>query len=218
MLFWIVFCLIYLPIRIFAPFRVVGKKNILKNQNYVIISNHRSNFDAVLLDLTFAKRNRFLAKKELFSSPFQRFFFKNIAGSVCVDREKGLTVSQTKEIYKILKGKENLAIFPEGTRNENFDSSTEFKGGACVFAIKTKKPILPCYIAKKHRFFRTNTIIIGEPFELKEFYDIKLDNNQILKAENVLKEKILELKELYEREQKEKIIVKQLKLAKKQKK
>ncbi len=209
-LFWICIALAWIPFRLFAPFRVRHACKIDKKQNYIIICNHKSNFDVILLDMATKSRIRYLAKKELFSTPWKNFWMKHIFGGIAIDRAKGLNLSQTKEALSALESGQNLGIFPEGTREENFDRDKEVKGGACFFALKTNKPILPCYIVNKHKFFRKNIVLIGKPFELK------IDGNQNFKeaiymGEKRLKDEILALKNTYDEYILQKNLIKQSK-------
>ena len=211
MLFWICYILLWLPIHIFAPFKIYGRKNIKKGKKYIIVSNHKSNFDVILYDFVFKGKNRYLAKKELFSTKLSKFFMKNVFGAIEIDREKGLTLSQVKEICQVIKSNQNLGIFPEGTRREDLKETDDIKGGACFFAIRTKTPIIPCYVVKKHRFFRKNVILVGKPFEFSDYYDKRLDKETLQEAEIELRNKIVELNTTYKNYLKEKRLVKQLK-------
>ncbi|NCB48858.1 MAG: 1-acyl-sn-glycerol-3-phosphate acyltransferase, partial [Clostridia bacterium] len=170
---------------------------------------HKSNFDAIVIDLLFKKRNIYLAKIELFKNKFIGFFMGKFGG-IGFDRKKGLSISQTKTVYNLINKKKNIGIFPEGTRKNDFSENEEVKGGACFFAIKTKTPIIPCFITKKHRMFRKNIILVGKPFELTEFYDKTLDREALVEAELILKNNILELKNGYENFLNERKILKKL--------
>lgn len=216
-MFWFLYGLIYLPVKIIVPFKIIGKENYDKKKNYVVVCNHQSGFDPIILDFALKRRNRFIAKKELFNKKGNSFLFKNILGAIPVDRSKGVTISQLKEIVTLLKNNENLGIFPEGTRKEEFNENENIKGGACFFAIKTKTPILPCYIVKKQRPFKKNVLLIGKPFEFTEFYNLKLDKEVLDKADTTLKHKLATLFESYKNYMEEKKLVKQLKKQKKSK-
>lgn len=216
-MFWFLYGLIYLPVKIIAPFKIIGKENYDKKKNYVVVCNHQSGFDPIILDFALKRRNRFIAKKELFNKKGNSFLFKNILGAIPVDRSKGVTISQLKEIVTLLKNNENLGIFPEGTRKEEFNENENIKGGACFFAIKTKTPILPCYIVKKQKPFKKNVLLIGKPFEFTEFYNLKLNKEVLDKADNILKHKLATLFESYKNYMEEKKLVKQLKKQKKSK-
>ena len=84
-----------------------------------------------------------------------------------------------------------------------------------MFAIKTKTPILPCYIVKKQKAFSKNILLIGEPFELAEFYGSKIDKDVLNNCSQILIEKLNNLKQEYEKMIEEKAIVKRLKKEKK---
>lgn len=196
--FWIIFIFVCIFFSIFMPIKVIGKKNYNKKSKYVIVSNHQSAFDPFILDMCFGKRIRFIAKKELWKNKEKSFLFDNVLGCIPVDRSKGLTMSATKKIYSLLNNNECLGLFPEGTRVNDTNHELQVKNGACVFAIKTKTPILPCFIIKKPKFFIRNTLIIGKPFELSDFYDKKLDKDNLALAQKVLVEKMSDLKKMYE--------------------
>ncbi len=214
-MFWFLYGLIYLPVKIIAPFKIIGKENYNKKKNYVVVCNHQSAFDPIILDFALHRKNRFIAKKELFKKKGNAYLLKNVLGAIPVDREKGVTISQLKEIVALLKNNENLGVFPEGTRKEEFKESDDIKGGACFFSIKTRTPILPCFIVNKQRPFKRNVILIGEPFEFSEFYKEKLDKEILEKADEILKHKLSILYENYKKYLEEQKIVKQLKKSKK---
>lgn len=214
-MFWFLYGLIYLPVKIIAPFKIIGKENYNKKKNYVVVCNHQSAFDPIILDFALHRKNRFIAKKELFKKKGNSYLLKNVLGAIPVDREKGVTISQLKEIVALLKNNENLGVFPEGTRKEKFKESDDIKGGACFFSIKTRTPILPCFIVNKQKPFKRNVILIGEPFEFSEFYKEKLDKEILEKADEILKHKLSILYENYKKYLEEQKIVKQLKKSKK---
>lgn len=209
--FWILFCFVFITFSIFMPIKVLGKKNYNKKSKYIIVSNHQSAFDPFILDICFRKRIRFIAKKELWKNKEKSYLLDNILGCIPVDRSKGLTISATKKIYSLLENNECLGLFPEGTRVKDSSHEMQVKNGACVFSIKTKTPILPCYIIKKPKFFRRNVLIIGKPFEFSEMYNKKLDKETLAEAQKILVEKMTELKEMYEQFILQKKIVKMLK-------
>lgn len=211
MFFWLLFVLFSLPIYLFLPMKIFGKKNYNKKNKYIIVCNHQSCLDPIILDFYFGKRIRFIAKKELWKNKNKSFLFDTVLGCIPVDRSKGLTISATKEVYTLLKNNESLGLFPEGTRNNDLNQDMQIKSGACLFAIKSKTPILPCFITSKPRFFRKNNLLIGKPFELNGFYDKKLDKETLANAQELLLNKMTELKENYNQYIFEKDMIKKLK-------
>jgi len=212
--FWLAYIIVFLPMCLIIPIKVLGRKNYNKKQNYIIICNHQSNFDPIILDIYFHKRIRFIAKKELWKGKEKSFFFDTFLGCISVDRTKGLTISATKKIYKLIEDKQSIGLFPEGTRHVNSEENYSIKNGACLFSIKTKTPILPCYIPEKQKAFKKNKLIIGKPFELKQFYNEKLTKEVLHEAGEFLANKMNEMKNDYINYEEEKKIIKTLKKAK----
>ena len=166
-MFYFFMILLYIPIVLLWPTRVISKHNIPKKKEkkgFIVCANHLSNFDVVLLDIKFARKINFLAKKELFKSKFSSKFYTSF-GAISVDRQNIDMVSYKKAIT-VLKDNKPLGIFPEGTRNKTNDllNMQDVKSGAIVFASKTGTPIIPVAIFRKPKLFRCNAMIVGEPF------------------------------------------------------
>lgn len=214
MFFVILYILAILPILIMLPTRVIGKKHFKRKGKGIVICNHTSNFDGILLDFYLCKKIRFLGKKELFDNKFKAWIMKAL-GIVKVDRGHA-DITATKNVLKLLKDEKTVGIFPQGTRSDNQDD-IEIKNGVCMFAIKSKAPITPMYIVKKPRVFSFNTILVGKPFELSEFYDQKITKEVLEQAGVKVSESIEQLKLAYEQRQQEKKLKKQYKKIKKSK-
>ena len=113
-------------------------------------------------------------------------------GAIPIDRDNPDMKSLLAAIKHIKEG-HKLAIFPEGTRNKtNTNELQEIKGGTVVFAVKAKCPIVPIMIDNKSKIFRKTHMIIGKPFTLEEFYGKKLSDEDIVKLDEIVKEKMIE--------------------------
>ena len=191
MLLWIARILLWIPLSIMHPTYIYGRKNRPKGK--VIIScNHRSNWDIVSYILHTSEKVKILAKKELFKNKLFGAILKSF-GAIPIDREHN-DIGAIKDCMKALKEDKKLFVFPEGTRLK--DESLvmgEVKSGMTLIAIKTKTPILPMWVVQKPRLFRKSQYIIGKPFELSEFYGKKLDDETLNEANNIVREKMLEL-------------------------
>ena len=86
-----------------------------------------------------------------------------------------------------------LEHIPEGTRNKKDDALQELKGGAAIFAVRTKSPIVPVMMLKRARLFRRTKLIFGEPFEFSEYYGKKLTEEDYRKLDAELREKMIAL-------------------------
>lgn len=194
MLLWIARILLFIPITLLHPTFIKNRKNMPKGK--VIIScNHRSNWDIVLYLLFTREKICILAKKELFKNKFLAWILKSL-GAVPIDRDKN-DVGAIKTCIKALKGGKKLFIFPEGTRlKDDKEVLGEIKSGMSMIAIKTKTPIVPVWIQRKPKIFQKSVYIIGQPFELSDFYDNKIDEVTLNKASQIVRSKMLETKDL----------------------
>jgi len=179
MLFWILFVLFWLPIKICYPVKKIGKNNLPKKKGYVLTCNHYSNLDCVMLDVNLNKKIRFLAKKELFENKFFGWILRKF-GAFPVNREKP-EVSSFKFALNTLKNKKILGIFPEGTRNKNLEDNSlqEVKTGAIIFAAKGDAPIVPVVLYKRSKIFRKNYLLIGEPIEIEAVDKRRMTHEEI---------------------------------------
>lgn len=185
--------LCWLPLTILHPTKVIGRKNLPKNR-VIVTCNHRSNWDSVLLLLHLRGRFKILAKKELFKNKCNGAILRYL-GAFPIDRETN-DIAAIKNCFKILKDGKRLVIFPEGTRlRDDAQILGEIKSGLAMIAIKTKTPIVPLWFDQKPKVFRKSVMRIGEPFELSQFYDQKLDEQTLEKASQIVREKLLELRE-----------------------
>lgn len=183
-----------IPLRILYPTKFIGKKHIPKGP-CIIASNHRSNMDAILLAIYTWEKKFYLAKKELFEKKSHASFLKSI-GAIKIDRQAN-DVNAIKESLKVLKNNKKLVVFPEGTRTNNEDQSLgQVKQGVAMFAIKAKVPIVPMYILNKPKAFKRNKVYLGCAFTLEEFYDKKLNAEELEKATEIVANKLNELKDL----------------------
>lgn len=177
LLFYIIFCI---PVLLLMPTRVINRHNFPKSkkQGFVVCANHLSNFDVVLFDIYFARKIYYLSKIELFKNRFVGWIIRGLGG-IKIDRSIN-DVGAYKNAIKILKNNKPLGVFPEGTRNKGDENGNmqDAKSGAIVFASKTGTPIIPMAIYRRPKLFRSNKILVGEPF-----YPEGVNPNKLTKEE-----------------------------------
>ena len=183
MFYWLIKVLAYIPFWIFCPTILKGRKNLPKGK-CILVVNHKSNFDPLVICNMIWREQHILAKKELFKHFGLRSFLKGMK-SIPVDREK-VEISTLKQCFSVLKNGKILTIFPEGTRNKTKEPLLGIKDGAGIIAIKTNTPIVPVWIKRKPRPFVLNKVYIGEPF-----YLTKDDEN----PNEIIKQKLLEVRD-----------------------
>lgn len=124
--------------------RVDGLNNIDLQKTYVVVSNHQSLADIVLMYKT-RMQFKWVAKESLFKIPILGW---NMLLARHIRLERG-NFSSIKRVYREagewLREKVSVVFFPEGTRSDN-DGIGEFQNGAFKLAIKEKVPILPILI------------------------------------------------------------------------
>lgn len=128
----------------FWKVKVTGLENIDPNQTYVMVANHQSLADIIIIYQTHAYF-KWVAKRELLKVPF-------IGGLLWVNDHVLLSrgdFGSIKDVYRKagewLKKGVSMLFFPEGTRSGT-DDMGEFQNGAFKLAIKEGKPVVPIYI------------------------------------------------------------------------
>lgn len=149
---------------------IIGLENIPKEGACIIAPNHKSNWDALIISGLIKNRKlSAVAKKELFKNKILASFLNKLS-IIPVDREKP-ELSTIKSVLKILKDKEAIVIFPEGTRHKDFDSFADAKAGIGLFALKSKAPIIPVSIVTNYKFFSKLKLVIGKPMNFEEYHE-----------------------------------------------
>lgn len=137
---------------------------------YILVSNHISNVDPIILCSVLKKQQpHYMAKKELFKIPVLRGIIKAM-GAFPVNRG-GVDVSAIKHSVKLLEDGKCVGIFPQGHRYKCVDpKETGVKTGAAMLACKTQTQILPCFIKTKKRklaFLSRVDVIVGQPISFE---------------------------------------------------
>lgn len=129
------------PIRV----KISGKENIDRNQSYVIVSNHQSQYDIFVLYGWLGIDFKWVMKQELRKVPGLGIGCEKL-GHIYIDRfnhERAIaSLNAAKE--KIVNGT-SVIFFPEGTRSSD-GVLKSFKKGAFKMALDLNLPILPVTI------------------------------------------------------------------------
>jgi 1-acyl-sn-glycerol-3-phosphate acyltransferase len=120
--------------------RGTGRENIPTTGGVLVLSNHQSQFDPVLVGLCSQRRMNFLARQSLFRfAPF-RWLIQSL-DAIPIDRD-GTGLGGLKETLKRLKRGEIVLIFPEGTRTSDGEVAA-LKPGFVALARRAAVPLLP---------------------------------------------------------------------------
>ena len=127
---------------------VIGAEKIEQNGQYLIVSNHRSIIDPLIVEIAFKNKgvhSLWIAKKELFNSYFFGVFTRN-SGSILLDRESSQMGSFFNDVKAAVAEGYSISVFPEGSRNKGEAPLSEFKKGSQLIAVKNRLPMLPVFI------------------------------------------------------------------------
>lgn len=129
----------------------INKKNLNKyfNNQVLFAVRHESVLETILF-LAYFSNIKYIVKKELLYVPFYGQFVWR-CGHIIIDRkEQSKTIFlMLKKIKFILTKKENLVLFPHGTRVK-YRAKVNIKPGIYAIYKHLKIPIIPVYMASGH--------------------------------------------------------------------
>ncbi|MFZ4519123.1 MAG: lysophospholipid acyltransferase family protein [Microthrixaceae bacterium] len=122
-------------------FRVSGELPAHPRNPYVVVSNHESFVDILLIS-HLPWEMKWLSKKELFKIPVAGWAMY-LAGDVQLERGDRSSAQKAMDACRVwLDRRVSVMIFPEGTRAADGQLG-QFKDGAFRLAVETQLPILP---------------------------------------------------------------------------
>ena len=137
----------------------------------VVVANHSSYLDVVLLAALLPWPASFVAMRELGQHYWAQRFYARI-GALFVEREDfSASVRDAARITAALRAGTSLVVFPEG-RLASIADLLPFRSGAFVAAVETGAAILPVTLVGAHAFMKGNrrllrrgplAIHVGEP-------------------------------------------------------
>jgi len=129
--------------KIFFTIRIEGKENIPYRGGAILASNHLSYLDPIVLGILVPRRVNFVAKEELFENFFFRWIIAKL-GAFPIKRE-GIDGTTYKKILKLLRKKEVVVLFPEGTRSTD-GTIGQLHTGIARIALKADVPLIPIIV------------------------------------------------------------------------
>ncbi|MDR2790132.1 MAG: 1-acyl-sn-glycerol-3-phosphate acyltransferase [Campylobacteraceae bacterium] len=120
----------------------------------LIVINHQSILDIVILEAIHPSNLAWVSKKEIFDLPFLGQAVK-LSKMICVDRsDKRAIVKLLKDVKERIDNARPVAIFPEGTRSRG-EKLLKFQIGAKIIAEKLNLTVQPVVIANARKIFNS---------------------------------------------------------------
>jgi 1-acyl-sn-glycerol-3-phosphate acyltransferase len=137
-------------VRLLLGFTVYGAEKVPEKGPLIVASNHSQYADPVLICMAVPRRIQWMAKREVFVPPLDRFFY--FIGAFPVDRQKGGRAALRAALGFLSEGWA-LGIFPEGGRRKEGASVEEApKSGVAMLASRADAPILPVFVDRVPNF------------------------------------------------------------------
>ncbi|MHA3788445.1 lysophospholipid acyltransferase family protein [Flavobacterium hauense] len=173
------------------PYKIEREQEMEKGKSYMLVANHTSMTDIMLMLVVSKNPFVFVGKKELVKIPIFGFFYKRTC--ILVDRKSSKSRFEVfKRAQKRLDQGLSICIFPEGGVPEDETVLLdEFKDGAFRLAIEHQIPIVPMSFydnkrrfsfnffsgspglikAKVHAFVSTDGLTMDDKTDLKDLKD-----------------------------------------------
>jgi 1-acyl-sn-glycerol-3-phosphate acyltransferase len=186
---WARFILIGMGFR----FEIKGTENFEVGKSYMLVANHTSMTDIMLMLL--AVKNHpfvFVGKKELVKIPIFGFIYKRVC--ILVDREN------SKSRFAVFEQAQNriqqglsICIFPEGGVPDESVLLDEFKDGAFRIAIEHQLTIIPItFYDNKKRF--SYTFFSGSPGKMRAKIHPPIETiGKTMNDKNLLKQEVRDI-------------------------
>ncbi len=137
---------------------ISGQENIPADRNFILMANHQSYYEVVVLKHLIKQPMVYIAKRPVFTWPIIGHWAKLI-GNIPIDKlaDRSAAEAIIKGVRQYKKGAV-VAIFPEGKRSFS-NTMNPMRPGAFKLATKPKAPILVATLYDFHKVWR------GWPFK-----------------------------------------------------
>jgi 1-acyl-sn-glycerol-3-phosphate acyltransferase len=179
--------------------RVFGQRYEPRSGGALLVSNHQSFFDPVLVGLPLRRETAFMARDSLFKGRFGRLIRYLNAFPV---RRSSADIGAIKDSLRRLKSGEMVVVFPEGTRTID-GGVAPMQPGISLLARRARVPIVPTLILgayeawPRHRKFplpHPITVAYAEPLTAEQIAG--LSDEACIEE---VRRRIVEMKQRHER-------------------
>lgn len=168
----------------FTSIRMVGRRHMPMRGPVLLLANHTSFIDPMLVGLGSRRRLSYLARVTLFRNRFFKMLIESV-NAIPIDHH-GFSREGLNAVLKALESGQAVVMFPEGERSHD-GQLADFKPGLSLIVKKSQALIVPVGIVgayaawSRHRKFprfnplfapatdRTLAISVGPPIDPKKY-------------------------------------------------
>lgn len=157
-----------------------GMENLPKDRGYILVGNHQSYWDPVMMGLKLDTTLTFMANEKLFHKPVLAPVIRGLGAFPVNLKKPDMTAIRTAK--KVVKDGKVLALFPEGTRSHD-GKLLKFKGGVIYIASVTGEDVVPvCITYQNGGKFRSRILIrYGEVIPNREILEGKKKDTESMR-------------------------------------
>jgi 1-acyl-sn-glycerol-3-phosphate acyltransferase len=136
---------------------VQGLERVPAAGSFVVVANHSSYLDGLVLTSVLPRPAAFVAKQELRGNFFARVFLTRL-GCIFVERfDRARGAEDARQLIERLKGGGALAVFPEGTLHR-MPGLLPFHLGAFLAAVECAVPVVPVTLRGTRSILRDKSL------------------------------------------------------------
>lgn len=157
-----------------------GMENLPTDRGYILVGNHQSYWDPVMMGLKLDTTLTFMANEKLFHKPVLAPVIRGLGAFPVNLKKPDMTAIRTAK--KVVKDGKVLALFPEGTRSHD-GKLLKFKGGVIYIASVTGEDVVPvCITYQNGGKFRSRILIrYGEVIPNREILEGKKKDTESMR-------------------------------------
>ena len=134
-----------------------------KTRPAVILGNHQTEFDLIMLGCMFPRNCSVTAKASLRKVPFLGWWMA-LSKAIFIERanSQGARAAMKGAAQTMIERKQSVYIFPEGTRSYTKEPVLlPFKKGGFHLAVEAGAPIVPCVVANYSHLVWLKSFVLG---------------------------------------------------------
>lgn len=164
--------------KIFKPYRLKGLENRLTEGPAIMLGNHRSHLEIIVISITSLLWPHWVGKEELMDAPFPVPQVAKGWGMLPLRRD-GSDLQTAKHMIEYIRDGRSLAIFPQGTRCRTMAEIKQNLPKTGVYGLAKKRGLLiqPISTGGEEGLFKPFRVHYLEPIDPKT-YRLDLPNDE----------------------------------------